>query len=83
MLTEACGACCVVLGLSAISLRNYTVCSWGEFAGMSTPVRIGVCFECLPFVNNLPHCRMMDFKFFGNGRIILPRLMAATIASLR
>jgi len=26
---------------------------------------------------------MMDFKLFGNGHITLPRLMAATTASLR
>jgi len=25
---------------------------------------------------------MMDFKLFGNGRITLPRLVAATMASL-
>ncbi len=50
---------------------------------MSTPGRVGVCFECLPLVNNRPHCGMMDFILFGNGHITLPRLMAATIASLR
>ncbi len=47
---------------------------------MSTPGRIGFCLECLPIVNNLPHCRMMDFTLFGNGLITLPRLMTATIA---
>ncbi len=63
--------------------EHYMVWSWGECAGMSTPGRIGVCFECLPLVNNQPHCRMLDLKLFGNGCITLPRLMAATIASLR
>ncbi len=49
---------------------------------MSTPGRIGVCFEHLPLVNNLPHCRTMDFKWFGNGCVTLPRLIAATIADV-
>ncbi len=39
---------------------------------MSTPGGIGVCFECLPLVNKLPHCRMMDFTLFGNGNFTLP-----------
>ncbi len=63
--------------------ERYTVWSWGEFDGMSTPERIHVCFECLPLVNKLPHCRMMDFTLFENGLVTLPKLMAATIASLK
>ncbi len=46
--------------------ERYTIWSWGECAETSTLGRIGVWFECLPLVNNLPHYGMMDFKWFGN-----------------
>ena len=45
--------------------------------------KIGNCFECLPLVRNVSYYRILDFKWFGNGRTNLPRLMAATISSLR
>ncbi|MEE6522716.1 hypothetical protein FKM82_021325 [Ascaphus truei] len=44
---------------------------------MSTPGKIGNCLECFPLLNNLSHCRMMDFKLFGNGLITPPRLMGS------
>jgi len=39
------------LGVFQISL---SIASWGEFAGTSTPGKIGNCFEC--FSTCLPHC---------------------------
>ena len=47
----------------------------GEFAWTFTHEKIGNCFECFSLVNNLSHCRMMEFTLFGNGLTTLPKLM--------
>lgn len=44
---------------------------WGEFAGLSIPRKIGNCLERFPLVNNVSHCRMMDFSLSGNHPITL------------
>jgi len=44
-------------------------------SGMSILAKIGKFFKCFSLVNNLPHCRMMNFNVFGNGLVTLPRFM--------
>lgn len=48
-----------------------------EFAGIFTPEKIGDRFECFPVVNNCSHCKMMDFRLFGNDPITFPRSMGS------
>lgn len=37
----------------------------GQYAGTSTPGKIGNCLIGFPFVNNLSHCRTLRSRFFS------------------
>lgn len=52
-----------------------TAWSWSVFAVVFSPGKIGDCLERFQLMNDLSHCRMVDFRLSINGQITLPRLM--------
>lgn len=60
MLTEAYRVWHVVLVLFAVS-QHCIVWLWNEFAGISTPVKLGNCLKNFLLVNNFSHYKMMHF----------------------
>lgn len=41
------------------------------------------CLECLLLLNNLNHCRVVDFKLFGNSLVAIGYCFSKTIGGLR
>lgn len=52
---------CNSLGFLSFSERC-TVWTWGKLPGMSASGMIGNCLKYFRVVNNLSHCRLMDFQ---------------------
>lgn len=60
--------------------KHCTMWPWDEFGGLFIPRKIGNCLERFPLVNNVSHCRMMDFSLSGNHPITLHFYSCAPVA---
>lgn len=63
----------VVLDSSFFNTTFNIACS--NFAVTFTPVKNGYFLKCYPLMHNHPHCRTLIFRCFGNGPVIISRLM--------